>query len=98
MRTGECAPAQARVACECLLLDQLADRTESSVLQTAHIELPARGRVFGPAQEEVARCLHHTLALDYSLALMALEFRSEPLDHGFAGFLDLQEQRRAVAA
>ena len=49
-------------------------------------------------REHVARRLHDTLTLDHPLALVALEFRRQPFEHGFAGFLDLQEQRRAVAA
>src|SRR5207247_7363767 len=70
---------------------------EPPVLQLAHVEI-ARGRlVLGPAEEDVARRLHHALALDHAAALVTTTFRAEPLAHGFAGLLDLQEQRRAVA-
>src|SRR5438046_7430820 len=91
-------PTKAGVARQCSLLNQLADRTEPPVLQLAHIEVSVRCDVLRPAQEEIACGLHDALTLDHPLALMALEFRGQPLEHGFAGFFNLQEQRRAVAA
>src|SRR5262245_55777032 len=98
MVTGERTPAQARVALERPLLNQLADRTEPPVLQMAYIEVSMRRNVLRPTQELVTRRLHDTLTLDHPPALVAVEFRSQPLEHGPAGFLDLQEQRCAVAA
>src|SRR5215470_17481958 len=97
MGARERAPAQLRIARERLLLDQLADRAKPPVLQLAHVELTMGCGVLGPAQEHVARRLHDALALDHALALMAVELRRQPLEHGLAGFLELQEQRRAVA-
>src|SRR5262249_58600594 len=79
-------------------LDQFADRTEPPVLELAHIELPVRRGILGPAEEQVACRLHDALALDHPLALVALEFWRQPLEHGWAGLLELQEQRPAVAA
>src|SRR5437867_13324606 len=98
MRTRERTPAQLRVARQRLLLDQLADRAKPPVLQLAHIELTVGRGVLGPAQEHIARRLHDTLAFDHALALMAVELRCQPLEHRLARLLDLQEQRRAVAA
>src|SRR5262249_56895650 len=57
-----------------------------------------RRLVPGPAEKDVARRLHHALAFDHAAALMPGEFRREPLEHGLAGLLDLEKQRRAVAA
>src|SRR5580765_1551058 len=98
MGARERTSAQLPIACERLLLDQLADRAKPPVLQLAHIELTLRCGVLGPAQEHVAGRLHEPLALDHALALMAVEFRGEPLEHGLARFRYLQEQRCAVAA
>src|SRR5438128_7752338 len=98
MGAGKRAPTKAGVARQRSLLNQLADRTESPVLQLAHIEVPVRCDVLRPAQEEIARRLHDALTFDHPLTLVTLECRPEPLEHGFAGFLDLQEPRRAVAA
>src|SRR5438552_17355644 len=91
-------PTKAGVARQCSLLNQLADRTEPTVLQLAHIEVSVRCDVLRPAQEDVARRLHDALTFNHPLALVALEFRRQLLEHGFAGFLDLQEQRSAVTA
>src|SRR5262245_8384438 len=98
MRARKRAPAEAGIACERSLLDQGPDRTEPPVLQMAYIEVSVRCHVLGPAEEQIARRLHDALALDYPLALVAAEFRCQPLKHGLAGFLDLQEQRRGVSA
>src|SRR5215472_12538745 len=98
MGAGKRAATQAPIARECLFLHQVAYRAESPVFQLAHVELPVRGLILCPAQEDVARRLHDALAFDHSLALVALELLPKPLEYGFAGFLDLQEQRRAVAA
>src|SRR5262249_38316141 len=98
MRARERAAAQARVMNERPLLDQLCDRPQMPVLEVAQIEMPLRGAVFGPAEKDVARRLHHPLAFDHPLAGMTLEMRSETLEHRASRFLDLQEQRRVVAA
>src|SRR5215468_3440670 len=98
MGAGKRAATQAPVTRECLLLHQITDRAESPVFQLAHIELPVRGLILRPAQEDVARRLHDALALDHPLALVTLELLPKPLEYGLAGFLDLQEQRSAVAA
>ncbi len=96
MGARERASAQSCVARQCLLLDQLADRAEAAILELAHVEMTARCRILRPAQEHVARGLHHALALDHALTRVARELRPETLEHGLVRFLDLQEQGRAV--
>src|SRR5262249_14006493 len=64
----------------------------------AHIELSARRDILRPAEKDVARRLHDALSLDHPLALMAFEFRRQPFEHGSSGLLDLQKERRGVAA
>src|SRR5262249_14492640 len=98
MSAGERTSAQTCVARQRVLLDQLADRTKPPVLQLAHIELSARCDVLRPAEKDIACRLHDALSLDHPLALMALEFRRQPFEHRFSGLLDLQKQRRSVAA
>src|SRR5262245_18342743 len=97
MGAGERAPTKARVTRQRSLLNQLANRTEPPVLKLAHIEVSLRCDVLRPSQKEVACRLHDALTFDHALDLVPLEFRRQPLENGFAGFLDLQEQRRAVA-
>src|SRR5215510_14067286 len=63
-----------------------------------YIELAARWAIFRPAKEEVARSLHDALPLDHALALVTFELRRQAFEHGRAGFFDLQEQWRAIAA
>src|SRR3954468_15239060 len=96
MRAGESASAQLRIMDEGILLDHLGDRTQSSVLQLAHIELALRRVVFRPTQEDVTGRLHGALTLDNPPAGMIPELRPEPFEHGLLSLLELQEQGRAV--
>ena len=98
MRARERAPAQPRVVEQRALLHQLADRSEAPVLELADVEISPRRAILRPTQKDVARRLHDALALDHAAARVILELRAEALEHGLAGFLDLQEQRGAVAA
>jgi len=56
-----------------------------------HVEVPAGHSVLRPAQKDVARRLHGPLPLDNPPAGMPVEFRPEAFEHGFSGFLELQE-------
>src|SRR5439155_6653777 len=94
----ERAPTQIRVFGQRLLLHQLTDRSEASVLQLTHVEMAARHAILRPAQEHVAGRLYHALAFDDPLTGVAFESRSKALEHGFARLLDLEEQGSAVAA
>src|SRR5262249_10431079 len=63
-----------------------------------HIEVTLRCWVLRPPKENIACRLHDALPLDHAPTLVTLISWRQPLEHGIARFLDLQEQRRAVAA
>src|SRR5260370_5570392 len=98
-RMGACerAPAQMRIAGQRSLFPQLADRSETPVLQLAHVEISPRRVVLRPTEEDVARRLHGALTFDHAPARVILEFRPEALEHGFPRFFDLKKQLSAVA-
>jgi hypothetical protein len=98
VRAGERAPAQAGVVYEGILLDDLANRPEPPVFQMAHVEVPARHRIFRPAEEDVARGLHGPLPFDDAPPRVPVEFWPEAFEYRFSGLLELKEQWRAVAA
>ena len=76
-------------------------RSSPSILQLADIEVPGlpvetRANVL-PAEEDVARRLHHSLAGDDPLAgVGVLALPDEPLQDGRLRLLELQEQRIVV--
>ena len=98
MRSGESTPAQLGIVDQRVLLHELADRPETSILQFAHIEMSARSLVFCPSQENVARCLHGTLTFDNSAAGMTCELGAQAFEHRFSCLFDLKEQRSAIVA
>src|SRR5262245_45552683 len=58
--------------------------------------MATRCHVFGPTKKDIAGRLHRPLAFDHTPAGMAAELRTEPLEHGLASFLELQEQWSAI--
>jgi hypothetical protein len=64
----------------------------------AHVEVPARHRIFRSAKEDVAGGLHGPLSFDDAPPRVPVEFWPEAFEYGFSGLLELKEQGRAVAA
>ena len=91
-------PTKPGIGEERSFFDQFADRAEPPVLELSHVELASGRFVLGPSQENIACSQHGALSLDDAAALVVVERRSQALKRRFAGFLDLQEQRSAVAA
>src|SRR5262245_20357209 len=100
MRSRERPSAQACIILQCILLGDFAYAAEPPVFEDANIELSCRRLVRGPAEEDVARRLHHALAFDNAVPLRsAIDILwPEPFERGRLRFLHLQEQGLFVTA
>src|ERR1700730_2664737 len=98
MCPGKRPAAKVRIDIERVAFDDLADRTETAVLELADVKMPVGLRVFRPAQKKIARGLHRALALDDPSALLdeARRRRNDRFEYRSKRLLDLQEQRLTI--
>src|SRR6202047_5347502 len=98
MCPGKRPAAKVRIGVERLAFDDLADRTETAILELTNVKLPVGFWVFGKAQKNVARRLHRALPLDDAAALMdqARRRRGDLCENRRQRLLDLQKQRLSI--